>query len=120
MTTIKTVKQMDELVNLGDGAAWHEKWRVKLTTLFHQVTNRLFVFHLQQQLHNHMANKHNNVCCYCREDNITTQIHLCSPWSEFIYCVWRHYVYFSVLVKRKIFSQASAVCNFSLCSPGVE
>lgn len=82
MTTIKTVKQMDELVNLGDGAAWHEKWRVKLTTLFHQVTNRLFVFHLQQQLHNHMANKHNNVCCYCREDNITTQIHLCSPWSD--------------------------------------
>uniref|UniRef100_A0A3P8PB52 Synaptic vesicle glycoprotein 2A n=1 Tax=Astatotilapia calliptera TaxID=8154 RepID=A0A3P8PB52_ASTCA len=36
VTTIKTVKQMDELVNLGDGAAWHEKWRIKLTTLFHQ------------------------------------------------------------------------------------
>uniref|UniRef100_A0A3Q3FMX4 Synaptic vesicle glycoprotein 2A n=1 Tax=Labrus bergylta TaxID=56723 RepID=A0A3Q3FMX4_9LABR len=39
VTTIKTVKQMDELVDLGDGAAWHQKWRVKLTTLFHQVTN---------------------------------------------------------------------------------
>ncbi|XP_070821791.1 synaptic vesicle glycoprotein 2A [Chaetodon trifascialis] len=37
VTTIKTVKQMDELLNLGDGAAWHEKWRTKLTTLFHQV-----------------------------------------------------------------------------------
>ncbi|XP_061677106.1 synaptic vesicle glycoprotein 2A-like isoform X2 [Syngnathoides biaculeatus] len=37
VTTIKTVKQMDELVNLGDGAAWHEKWRIKLTSLFHQV-----------------------------------------------------------------------------------
>ncbi|CAG00928.1 unnamed protein product, partial [Tetraodon nigroviridis] len=37
VTTIKTVKQMEDLVNLGDGAAWHEKWRIKLTTLFHQV-----------------------------------------------------------------------------------
>ncbi|KAM3615242.1 uncharacterized protein V6R79_025381 [Siganus canaliculatus] len=37
VTTIKTVKQLDELVNLGDGAAWHEKWRIKLTSLFHQV-----------------------------------------------------------------------------------
>nr|XP_033497472.1 synaptic vesicle glycoprotein 2A [Epinephelus lanceolatus] len=37
VTTIKTVKQMDELVDLGDGAAWHQKWRIKLTTLFHQV-----------------------------------------------------------------------------------
>uniref|UniRef100_H2S661 Synaptic vesicle glycoprotein 2A n=1 Tax=Takifugu rubripes TaxID=31033 RepID=H2S661_TAKRU len=33
VTTIKTVKQMEDLVNLGDGAAWHEKWRIKLTTL---------------------------------------------------------------------------------------
>lgn len=39
VTTIKTVKQMEDLVNLGDGAAWHEKWRIKLTTLFHQVIN---------------------------------------------------------------------------------
>lgn len=37
VTTIKTVKQMEDLVELGDGAAWHEKWRIKLTTLFHQV-----------------------------------------------------------------------------------
>ncbi|XP_077576620.1 synaptic vesicle glycoprotein 2A-like isoform X1 [Stigmatopora nigra] len=37
VTTIKTVKQMDELAELGDGAAWHQKWRIKLTTLFHQV-----------------------------------------------------------------------------------
>lgn len=37
VTTIKTMKQVDELVNMGDGAAWHEKWRIKLTTLFHQV-----------------------------------------------------------------------------------
>ncbi|KAL6109654.1 sv2a [Pungitius sinensis] len=37
VTTIKTVKQMDDLVTLGDGAAWHQKWRIKLTTLFHQV-----------------------------------------------------------------------------------
>lgn len=37
VTTIKTVKQMEDLVNLGDGAAWHQKWRIKLTTLFHQV-----------------------------------------------------------------------------------
>ncbi|XP_049587464.1 synaptic vesicle glycoprotein 2A [Syngnathus scovelli] len=45
VTTIKTVKQMDELVNLGDGAAWHQKWRIKLTSLFHQVwSNFLTVF----------------------------------------------------------------------------
>ncbi|XP_040022203.2 synaptic vesicle glycoprotein 2A [Gasterosteus aculeatus] len=37
VTTIKTVKQMDDLVTLGDGAAWHQKWKIKLTTLFHQV-----------------------------------------------------------------------------------
>lgn len=37
VTTIKTVKQMEDLVDLGDGAAWYEKWRIKLTTLFHQV-----------------------------------------------------------------------------------
>ncbi|XP_061885164.1 synaptic vesicle glycoprotein 2A isoform X1 [Entelurus aequoreus] len=45
VTTIKTVKQMDELVNLGDGAAWHQKWRIKLTSLFHQVwSNFLTIF----------------------------------------------------------------------------
>ncbi|XP_013880940.1 synaptic vesicle glycoprotein 2A [Austrofundulus limnaeus] len=37
--TIKTVKQMDELVDMGDSAAWHEKWRTKLSALFHQVWN---------------------------------------------------------------------------------
>ncbi|KAM6910169.1 synaptic vesicle glycoprotein 2A [Xenentodon cancila] len=37
VTTIKTVKQLDELANMGDNAAWHEKWRIKLTQLFHQV-----------------------------------------------------------------------------------
>uniref|UniRef100_A0A3Q1HB37 Synaptic vesicle glycoprotein 2A n=1 Tax=Acanthochromis polyacanthus TaxID=80966 RepID=A0A3Q1HB37_9TELE len=37
VTTIKTVKQLDELVNMGDNAAWHEKWRIKLTSLFHQL-----------------------------------------------------------------------------------
>lgn len=35
--TIKTVKQMDELVDMGDSAAWHQKWRIKLSALFHQV-----------------------------------------------------------------------------------
>uniref|UniRef100_A0A8C3AG61 Synaptic vesicle glycoprotein 2A n=1 Tax=Cyclopterus lumpus TaxID=8103 RepID=A0A8C3AG61_CYCLU len=44
VTTIKTVKQMDDLVNLGDGAAWHEKWKIKLTTLFRQVTVIYFHF----------------------------------------------------------------------------
>ncbi|KAG8009830.1 Synaptic vesicle glycoprotein 2A [Nibea albiflora] len=45
VTTIKTVKQMDELVDMGDNATWHEKWRIKLTTLFHQVwSNFLTVF----------------------------------------------------------------------------
>ncbi|KAM8735879.1 synaptic vesicle glycoprotein 2A isoform 2-T3 [Acanthopagrus schlegelii] len=45
VTTIKTVKQMDELVDLGDSAAWHQKWRLKLTTLFHQVwSNFLTIF----------------------------------------------------------------------------
>uniref|UniRef100_A0A3Q3JJB6 Synaptic vesicle glycoprotein 2A n=1 Tax=Monopterus albus TaxID=43700 RepID=A0A3Q3JJB6_MONAL len=39
VTTIKTVKQMDELLDMGDGAAWYVKWRLKLTTLFHQVRN---------------------------------------------------------------------------------
>lgn len=38
VTTIKTVKQLEDLVDLGDGAAWHEKWRIKLTSLFHQVS----------------------------------------------------------------------------------
>lgn len=40
VTTIKTVKQMEDLVDLGDGAAWYEKWRIKLTSLFHQVRSR--------------------------------------------------------------------------------
>ncbi|KAM7421441.1 hypothetical protein PAMA_015532 [Pampus argenteus] len=45
VTTIKTVKQMDELVDMGDDAAWHEKWRQKLSSLFHQVwSNFLTVF----------------------------------------------------------------------------
>uniref|UniRef100_A0A3P8U0M1 Synaptic vesicle glycoprotein 2A n=1 Tax=Amphiprion percula TaxID=161767 RepID=A0A3P8U0M1_AMPPE len=44
VTTIKTVKQLDELVNMGDNAAWHEKWRIKLTSLFHQVRLLLFGF----------------------------------------------------------------------------
>uniref|UniRef100_A0A3B4XG87 Synaptic vesicle glycoprotein 2A n=1 Tax=Seriola lalandi dorsalis TaxID=1841481 RepID=A0A3B4XG87_SERLL len=39
VTTIKTVKQMDELMNMGDNTAWHEKWKLKLSALFHQVTN---------------------------------------------------------------------------------
>ncbi|XP_051251267.1 synaptic vesicle glycoprotein 2A-like [Dicentrarchus labrax] len=28
---------MDELVDLGDCGVWHQKWRIKLSTLFHQV-----------------------------------------------------------------------------------
>ena len=38
VTTIKTVKQMDELVDMGESLAWHQKWRMKLSALFHQVT----------------------------------------------------------------------------------
>ena len=38
MTTIRTVKQMDELVDMGESLAWHQKWRMKLSALFHQVT----------------------------------------------------------------------------------
>uniref|UniRef100_A0A8C1WZF3 Synaptic vesicle glycoprotein 2A n=1 Tax=Cyprinus carpio TaxID=7962 RepID=A0A8C1WZF3_CYPCA len=38
VTTIKTVKQMDELVDMGgEATAWHQRWRIKLTNLFHQV-----------------------------------------------------------------------------------
>ncbi|XP_012673490.1 synaptic vesicle glycoprotein 2A isoform X2 [Clupea harengus] len=45
VTTIKTVKQMDELVDMGDSAAWHQKWRMKLSNLFHQVwSNFLTIF----------------------------------------------------------------------------
>uniref|UniRef100_A0A673GU55 Synaptic vesicle glycoprotein 2A-like n=1 Tax=Sinocyclocheilus rhinocerous TaxID=307959 RepID=A0A673GU55_9TELE len=46
VTTIKTVKQMDELVDMGgDATAWHQRWRIKLTNLFHQVWgNFLTVF----------------------------------------------------------------------------
>ncbi|KAI2654925.1 Synaptic vesicle glycoprotein 2A [Labeo rohita] len=46
VTTIKTVKQMDELVDMGgDATAWHQRWRIKLTNLFHQVwSNFLTVF----------------------------------------------------------------------------
>ncbi|KAL7840163.1 hypothetical protein AOLI_G00254860 [Acnodon oligacanthus] len=46
VTTIKTVKQMDELVDMGgEATAWHQRWRIKLTNLFHQVWgNFLTVF----------------------------------------------------------------------------
>ncbi|AWP15619.1 putative synaptic vesicle glycoprotein 2A [Scophthalmus maximus] len=45
VTTIKTVKQMDELVNMGDSVAWHQRWKLKLTTLFQQVwSNFLSIF----------------------------------------------------------------------------
>ncbi|XP_047217058.1 synaptic vesicle glycoprotein 2A [Girardinichthys multiradiatus] len=45
VTTIKTVKQMDELVNMSESAAWHEKWRLKISSVFHQVwKNFLTVF----------------------------------------------------------------------------
>ncbi|KAI1886059.1 hypothetical protein AGOR_G00210130 [Albula goreensis] len=37
VTTIKTVKQMDELVEMGGDTAWHKRWKMKLTSLFHQV-----------------------------------------------------------------------------------
>ncbi|MBN3295008.1 SV2A protein, partial [Amia calva] len=38
VTTIKTVKQLDELVEIGaDTQAWHRRWRMRLTSLFHQV-----------------------------------------------------------------------------------
>ncbi len=38
VTTIKTVKQMDELVDMGgEATAWHQRWRFKLSNLFHQV-----------------------------------------------------------------------------------
>ncbi|KAI4902669.1 hypothetical protein NFI96_016229, partial [Prochilodus magdalenae] len=46
VTTIKTVKQMDELVDMGgEATAWHQRWKIKLTNLFHQVWgNFLTVF----------------------------------------------------------------------------
>ncbi|XP_056458407.1 synaptic vesicle glycoprotein 2A [Gadus chalcogrammus] len=45
VTTIKTVKQMDELVDMGESLAWHQKWRMKLSALFHQVRgNFLAIF----------------------------------------------------------------------------
>ncbi|XP_067367291.1 synaptic vesicle glycoprotein 2A isoform X2 [Channa argus] len=45
VTTIKTVKQLDELVDIGEGASLPRKWRIKLTTLFHQVwSNFLTIF----------------------------------------------------------------------------
>ncbi|XP_023657181.1 synaptic vesicle glycoprotein 2A [Paramormyrops kingsleyae] len=38
VTTIKTVKPMDELVEMGDEAeAWHKRWRMKMLSLFNQV-----------------------------------------------------------------------------------
>lgn len=38
VTTIKTVKQLDELVDMGDDTtAWHQRWKLKLINLFHQV-----------------------------------------------------------------------------------
>uniref|UniRef100_A0A8C1TYJ8 Synaptic vesicle glycoprotein 2A n=1 Tax=Cyprinus carpio TaxID=7962 RepID=A0A8C1TYJ8_CYPCA len=56
VTTIKTVKQMDELVDMGgEATAWHKRWRIKLTNLFHQVeydntakitqTNQILISH---------------------------------------------------------------------------
>lgn len=44
VTTIKTVKQMEDLVDMGDGAAWYEKWRIKLSALFHQVMKQTLVY----------------------------------------------------------------------------
>ncbi|CAG6010762.1 unnamed protein product [Menidia menidia] len=45
VTTIKTVRQLDELVNMGENTAWHQKWRMKLTALFQQVwSNFLAIF----------------------------------------------------------------------------
>ncbi|CAL8247610.1 unnamed protein product [Lota lota] len=45
VTTIKTVKQMDELVDMGESTAWHQKWRMRLSALFHQVRgNFLAIF----------------------------------------------------------------------------
>lgn len=38
VTTIKTVKQLDELVDMGDDStAWHQRWKSKLINLFNQV-----------------------------------------------------------------------------------
>lgn len=38
VTNIKTVKQLDELVDMGDDTtAWHQRWKLKLINLFHQV-----------------------------------------------------------------------------------
>ncbi|KAJ8386528.1 hypothetical protein AAFF_G00169980 [Aldrovandia affinis] len=38
VTTIKTVKQMDELVDMGgDSAAWHQRWKMRMVSLFQQV-----------------------------------------------------------------------------------
>ncbi|XP_038849071.1 synaptic vesicle glycoprotein 2A-like [Salvelinus fontinalis] len=45
VTTIKTVKQMDELVDMGEGTAWHQRWRMKLADLFNQVwSNFMAIF----------------------------------------------------------------------------
>ncbi|MGH0186127.1 UNVERIFIED_CONTAM: hypothetical protein FKN15_020312 [Acipenser sinensis] len=39
VTTIKTVKQLDELVEMdADTGTWHRRWRMRLSCLFHQVT----------------------------------------------------------------------------------
>uniref|UniRef100_A0A4W5PLR8 Synaptic vesicle glycoprotein 2A n=1 Tax=Hucho hucho TaxID=62062 RepID=A0A4W5PLR8_9TELE len=45
VTTIKTVKQMDELVDMGEGTAWHQRWRMKLADLFNQVTYSTLTLH---------------------------------------------------------------------------
>ncbi|XP_029104236.1 synaptic vesicle glycoprotein 2A-like isoform X1 [Scleropages formosus] len=38
VTSIKTVKPVDELVDMGDStAAWHKRWKIKLVNLFQQV-----------------------------------------------------------------------------------
>ncbi|MGH0184039.1 UNVERIFIED_CONTAM: hypothetical protein FKN15_013576 [Acipenser sinensis] len=40
VTTIKTVKQLDELVEMdADTGTWHRRWRMRLSCLFHQVRN---------------------------------------------------------------------------------
>ncbi len=62
VTTIKTVKQMDELVDMGgENTAWHKRWRIKLSNLFHQVeykhceipetTTTIWPFHFRWSFH---------------------------------------------------------------------
>lgn len=81
VTTIKTVKQFDELVDMGDDTtAWHQRWKLKLINLFHQVQQinqiRLCFYRNNNTLKG--ADQYKAAICICTKEELTlVKIILC-------------------------------------------